>query len=465
VCPQDEYRSTPVFRYVGCGYTITPTSTYPPLKASSVWRWVPKASDWRYECDEGILDPYGVHCTVARVAKDALEYLGQTVLITGKDGQRHFADIFGYDPSRGLLFGWLRSIVHGHNDYFSAFALPGYTDGCVPDASLPPFKRITVESIGFAQGVAPPPPPPSQRLALVPVKCRQIPTRYSPNLVPDFVVQVSSEFEEDALSEVIINHVLHHLIEHRLLHPLFIQALQDTLVSDQPAGQLIKLEKTGLDPLWLAIKSRIARGEAPADFGLLLEWSFGYGVHQDNWQAYNNLPALFNRQQPAESAWRAPLDWFEPTKPTVDPSGQYQKIDVMSYVGNGHVLPPWSSYPPAKTRSVWSRLSWKRDGANNPELKVYTIKYTPASSLLEVLGQTAVVPLGIDSLLAAEIFGVDEERGLAFGFKRFSARDEFICFQVETLMPEQPPQVSVSLHLSKIQLFVCRDIGIPIKIA
>jgi hypothetical protein len=229
VYPPDECRSTPVFRYVRCAYALTPTSPYPPLKALHIWHWNPPPYDYSKESerDEFIYDPFGAHCMISRVAQDYLEYLGQTVLAVANDGQRHFADIFGYDPGRGLLFGWLR--VQGRNDTFSAFALPGAFDD-ESDITLPPFIRIQVETIGYPQHISR--PSPTQRRAPVPVRCRNTSNHSSINLVPELEVYVSSMLEDETLTVVVATLILNHLIQHQLIHPLLIQILQELLKRD-----------------------------------------------------------------------------------------------------------------------------------------------------------------------------------------------------------------------------------------
>lgn len=119
-----EYRRVDTFTYVGVGYAITPHSTYPPNKAKCIWRWTPPFRDplpseenrlWNYEAQkaeayncETIDDSHSAHFQVEACPITLLKFLGQTVMTIDLQDKVGFADIWGSDDERGLLFGFDR---------------------------------------------------------------------------------------------------------------------------------------------------------------------------------------------------------------------------------------------------------------------------------------------------------------------------------------------------------------------
>lgn len=86
--PIRAYKAIPAFRYVGCGYVLTPNSIYPPMKAFRIWRWSAKSHKNLCSCGDNVDDPYGARFFMGREAKDIEEVLGQTSMLIAADGQR-----------------------------------------------------------------------------------------------------------------------------------------------------------------------------------------------------------------------------------------------------------------------------------------------------------------------------------------------------------------------------------------
>jgi hypothetical protein len=433
VCSLGRYRQEPIFRYVGCGYALTPTSSYPSIKAAHIWRWTATASEKRFTEREVFDDPLGAFYSMGHQAERPEEVLGHTALLVGQKGERIFADVFGMDLHRGLLFGWLRTKDNeGLIESISAFVLPGYTDDVDSDSSLPPFKKVHIQTYGLPRVI--PPPHPDLKGTTVPLVCRQMPNHDSPNLLDDVVVQIPTTIlnGDQHVEGVFQQAIGSFIIKHQLLHPLILSRFKQY---GEKQKRLPIYGTSEQNDEHKAMAAHIARGQAPADFGYTYRFAISQ-MHPDDWEPSERLPVQGARQQPAEGAWIAPADWFEPCKPTIDPTGQYQAVDVMSYVGCGHVLPPWATYPPDKTRYVWSRLPPPEQENVTPAstyLDVYSATYKipepqdQSQGLIDVLGQTAMFTQGQWDRHILDVIGIDQPRGLVFGFSRLESykQDKF----------------------------------------
>lgn len=432
ISPSEEYRLEPIFHYVGCGYALTPSSIYPPLKAAHIWRWVPPSADERHSRDEILHDPYQVFYEVGHYLSNIEDILGYTALLTtdrlnkANRKEHHFADIWGADPERGILYGWLRDF--DRVDEFCAFTFPSSNLNDMD--SFPPFRKIQVEAYGIPKQV--PRSPPS--LSKVSIVCRQHPSRHSPNLIQPFEITVpvkTYRSGQDLENDEILPSIANHLIAKKLLHPLFMMQYKRRL-------ELAKEDRLDLLPIYLcqsdtdylqAMAAYISSGQEPGAFGFTAEWYLSGRMCPREWPDSGKLPPPVSRQQPAMEAWKAPEGegWYNPVKPDVDPVGQYECVDVMSYVGFGHVLPPWATYPPEKARYVWSRI----DGKDTHVIvnKPYgTDKRPKTTNLLDCLGQTVIV----NGWTIVDVIAIDRPRGLIFGFSRTSEdADEFVCFQLK----------------------------------
>jgi hypothetical protein len=456
VCPPEDYRPELTFRYVGCGYAITPHSTYPPLKAAHIWRWVVKGVEEEDSWREEYYDPYEAHYQIGRQAKEAIEVLGQTALFIcpNKAGkrERHFADIFALDEDKGLLFGWLRD--KSKEGEFCAFALANPAG-----KETPPFRTITFETYGLPQVI---PSNPVQNGTSVDILCRQTSTDVSLNLIADFEVQVPCrvyEKADDLWKHQIYPSIARHIIVNQLLHPLLLPCFQQRVkLAMHDESQIMPIYRAnGDDRYWRAVEACVSRGQAPGDFGFHLQW----GLDPYDWppSKYFSLPSA--TQQPIDGEWKAPegTGWHDPVEPRVDPSGQYEAIDVMSYVGNGHVLPPWATYPPDKARFVWSRVSQGQDAykMDSSDFHMEDKRSSP-STLLDFVGQTVM----LDGRDIIDVIGVDQGRSVVYGFSRTDEPNTFISFQVGSYIPstkEGPDVEAPSLPQSKW----CVNIGLPIN--
>ena len=199
------------------------------------------------------------------------------------------------------------------------------------------------------------------------------------------------------------------------------------------------------ESLWLALSTCIARGLEPTKYGLIVHWNLDGELAHVHCEAYQRLPMPINRQMPVidgAEPWVAPQDWFEPAKPTIDPSGHYHRLDVMSYVGWGHVLPPWATYPPHKTRFIWSRLNHENMEKNSYKNNMAGAEMIVQTRLLDILGQTALIKGWEYKCYTVDVMAVDEARGLIFGMSRMVDHDEFICLQLEDFKTTATAQMS-----------------------
>lgn len=302
----------------------------------------------------------------------------------------------------------------------------------------------------------------------IPVNCRQEPPRYAPNLIAQFEVRLSCKLYErdyDIVAEEIRPAIVHHLVKHKLLHPLLLPKLHEQHEkSMRDSSQVFPILMTrGDSDYWQAVAAHLSRGRIPANFEIYIEWQLR-DFDDDAWSPLRDLPPPVSRQQPALEAWKAPRGpgWHEPIMPTIDPEGKYQKIDVMSYVGMGHVLPPWATYPPDKARFIWSRIG--EENRNKLPDGYYEIEeeLRHEKSLLDYLGQT--VKIGWD---VVDVIGVDRVRGMTFGFSRKDENsDRFICHQIKQFTPSNTMLPIEHHQLPHLGLKPAQSdsIGLPIRL-